>query len=579
MKKLSRRILAVIIGTMAISAHAGLWDGLKKIGSGVAEVAGGVVDATVNVTTSVVQSVSSSSTVSIENGTQGEVPVRAAAVQSTTLSASDGTPSVSTNTISIGEKKKETPSRVERMMNRRQDAMHDKHIASGGTADMTYAQEKVDLRNRLEQIRFRDDFNAIESVSERNRILDQLNGMKSEVLALPDEDRSGEGKRRLGKLLFDEKEIIASITELNKRAALKREAREKAAAEERELAAKQQAEREAREKAKREAREKAAAEERELAAKRQAEREAKEKAEREAREKAAAEGRELAAKRQAEREAREKDEREAREKAAAATDQASSGKSKVLPGTGSAVAGDASLGVAANSGSAEVLSSSEEDENWHPPVKWKRLLITFGIWLAVVAMGCLVSYFSKKPTADILPKKVRVCYFISKWDYAPAMLSAPLFLVLLIGFGGTNIGRVWTNILLLVCYTAVLAMNWWALFKANTTWVQALCLLPMRLVVGTLGLFLPVASALLGLVSIGLAIQGSNTIRDTNAKISRQYGRATRKDEENLKQGRTDIAASGVAGALGAAGGWASKKMWSSIHSRTRSLVDWDADI
>lgn len=188
----------------------------------------------------------------------------------------------------------------------------------------------------------------------------------------------------------------------------------------------------------------------------------------------------------------------------------------------------------------------------------------------------LLHPFQKKASADEIPRKLHKCYFISKLDYVPAMLTVPTLLVLLVGFTRSDIGEVWMKILLGVCGCGLLATNWWALLKANATWGQALSLLPMRIVVGTMGLILPVFSALMGLVAIGLAAQGGKSISDAMAS-SKRKGWTSVADAEQMQKGRHDIAAGAAAGALGAAGGWASKKMWGSITSRTCSLVGWEA--
>ena len=53
-----RKVLITFLSVILVNClYAGFLDGLKKVGEGVADVAGGMMDTTVNATTSVVQSV------------------------------------------------------------------------------------------------------------------------------------------------------------------------------------------------------------------------------------------------------------------------------------------------------------------------------------------------------------------------------------------------------------------------------------------------------------------------------------------------------------------------------------------
>ena len=291
-----------------------------------------------------------------------------------------------------------------------------------------------------------------------------------------------------------------------------------------------------------------------------------------------AEARELAAKQQAEREAREKAAREVRAKTDAevrepATMRVSeSNKDVAVPATAAATQESSSAAPESCEDAPSAISDSEVSL-----VDWKTLFITLGIWLLIVCIGCAVAFFSKKPSADEIPQRLHKCYFISKLDYVPAMLTVPTLLVLLIGFARSDIGEIWTKILLGVCGCGLLAMNWWALLKANATWGQALSLLPMRIVVGTLGLVLPVVSAIMSLAAISLAAAASKAMVEVVANGKKNNG-YTRDDINKWNKAKGDMAAGAAAGALGAAGGWASKKMWGSITSRTRSIVGWEAE-
>ena len=501
----------------ATSVHAGFLDGIKKIGGGVAEAVGGAVDATVNVTTSAVKSVYVSPTTAdeVKPGTNKHV-------STSTVIASPAT-AIESPVANIGSS----------------SAIQD---------NASYAKDRADLEERLQSFRFREDFQSIESVAEKNRIANRVNVAKSNLRRLPHK-ADGNASQQLRKMLDEESEIVAAVKDVINKESEERVAREKTAATAREFAVKQQAEHEAREKAEREAREKAEAEARELAAKQQAEREAREKAAREVRAKADAKVHEPATMRVSE-----------------------NNKDVAVPAT--AAATQESSGAAPESCEASTPAVNESEVSL---VEWKTLFITLGIWLLIVGIGCAVAFFSKKPSADEIPQRLRKCYFINKLDYVPAMLTVPTLLVLLIGFARSDIGEIWTKILLAICGCGLLAMNWWALLKANATWGQALSLLPMRIVVGTLGLVLPVVSAIMSLAAISLAAAASKAMGEVAANVKKNNG-YTRDDINKWNKAKGDMAGGAAAGALGAAGGWASKKMWGSITSRTRSLVGWEAE-
>jgi len=254
-------IMAVVATT---TTSAGFLDGIQKISGGVVEAAGSAVNATVNVTTNTVQSISDTLNAPTEQASpntmtpNSTINVTPNAVQSNPAgpgaSASQTQPNAVTS-ASMGERTRTI------------------------RGSPTYAKDRADLEKRLQSFRFREDFQSIESVSERNRIANRITAAKSSLMPLP-RTEGGEGKasRQLTELMELESAIIADMKEVLKREKSERDARD--------LAAKQQAERDARERAEPEAREKAEREERDLAAKQQAERDARERAEREAREKA-----------------------------------------------------------------------------------------------------------------------------------------------------------------------------------------------------------------------------------------------------------------------------------------------------
>lgn len=554
--------IATSLLSVSMSVHAGFLDGIKKIGGGVAEAVGGAFDATVNITTSAVQSVSSHTTLTVE---KKEGRADAEQVSEADKPASSATPASvpeQPGSITIG-RRKDVESRALVSNRDPKPSGMGKEMARSQALEYLTGETFV---KQLDELLKADSDGSRYKNSRVNafKILQANDGIKTmwqklsmelsadEAATLPDYLRQAyvpgdvqnleQWKMSIQRRMTEEKQYLA-------KAETERMAKEKEMREAQELVAKRLAEREAKEKAEREAREKAEAEARELTAKQQAEREAREKAAREVRAKTDAEVRELATIRASE------DKKDVAVPATAATTQESSGAAPENCEDSSSAISDSEVSL----------------------VDWKTLFITLGIWLLIMCIGCAVAFFSKKPSADEIPQRLHKCYFISKLDYVPAMLTVPTLLVLLIGFARSDIGEIWTKILLAICGCGLLAMNWWALLRANATWGQALSLLPMRIVVGTLGLVLPVVSAIMSLAAISLAAAASKAMGEVAANVKKNNG-YTRDDINKWNKAKGDMAGGAAAGVLGAAGGWASKKMWGSITSRTRSLVGWEAE-
>lgn len=227
------KVLVTFLSVIAANClYAGFLDGLKKMGEGVVDVAGGVVDTTVNATTSVVQSVKQQT---VFADPQTNV---AATVQTVPAVTPAPAPSVATTLMPKA-------------------TTIENSVAKNGSTTIiqdnaSYAKDRADLEKRLQSFRFREDYQSIESVSEKNRIANRVNVAKSNLMSLPHK-AEGNASRQLRKILDEEAEIVATVKEVLNKESEERIAREKTAAEARELAAQQRAEREAREKAERKA--------------------------------------------------------------------------------------------------------------------------------------------------------------------------------------------------------------------------------------------------------------------------------------------------------------------------------------
>ena len=302
---------------------------------------------------------------------------------------------------------------------------------------------------------------------------------------------------------------------------------------------------------------------------------AAQKAEREAHEKAEREARELAAAQKAEREASEKAERETRELASAqktippTKEVACEEPAKETPGNDIAVGNAGSALPSSAMASVENKSSSAQIER-------KLVLISLGVWLATVVLMGLIAFLSRKPSPDNIPKNVRACYFINRWDYVPAFMSILLPLSLPFCFARANVDDEVANMLMALCGLSLLAVNYWALLKANVSWGCATLMLPLRIVFGTLGPLLPIASAIMVLAGISSVNEGRQCVDNAQDRIRKNKGWVSDQDERDITRGKDSISAGIATAILGAIFGWISKKLWGSINSRTRSLVGWE---
>ena len=201
-------IFVMMVVISATMSYAGFLDGIKKIGGGVAEAVGGAVDATVNVTTSAVQTISVSSTAPDEVKPEVNKPVSTSSILASPATAI------------------ETP--VAKIDN-----------ATTLQDDASYAKDRADLEKRLQSFRFREDFRSIASVSEKNRIADRVTVVKSNLMRLPHK-AEGNASQQLKKMLDEETEIVAAVKKVLNKESEARVAREKAAATAREFVVKQQ---------------------------------------------------------------------------------------------------------------------------------------------------------------------------------------------------------------------------------------------------------------------------------------------------------------------------------------------------
>lgn len=232
MNKQCKALTTFLSVILANCLYAGFLDGLKKVGEGVVDVAGGVMDTTVNATTSTVQSVKQHT---VFADPQTNVATTVQTVPAVTPAPA---PSVATTLMPKA-------------------TTIENSVAKNGSTTIiqdnaSYANDRADLEKRLQSFRFREDYQSIESVSEKNRIANRVNVAKSNLMSLPHK-AEGNASRQLRKILDEEAEIVATVKEVLNKESEERIAREKTAAEARELAAQQRAEREAREKAERKA--------------------------------------------------------------------------------------------------------------------------------------------------------------------------------------------------------------------------------------------------------------------------------------------------------------------------------------
>ena len=468
----------------------------------------------------------------------------------------------------------------------------------------SYAVDKEALGRRLQQFTFREDFQSIRNVAERNRIANQITAMRSRLAFLPAKDKKGHAISELNALLAQEAGILAQVAKLvtEQKAELERVAAEQKAEAER-IAA----EKAAREKAERE---RMAAEQKAEAERIAAEKAAREKAERE---RMAAEQKAEAERIAAEKAAREKAERIAVERkneaerkvpfektAAERNLQANSARDEVGK-SGSentaqtpAVLVDAAPsgkepiqvfrkpdadGIAANGTRVSASGANAETRIGKGVniLEQKPLLIAMGVWLTTLVLGCLIAWLSKKPVTENLQKGTRACYFINRWDYVPAFLSVAVLLALPFCLKNAEVGHVWASALMVTCGVTLLAVNWWALLKSNVSWGWALMMLPFRIIMGMLGPLLPVASAFMALAGISMASEGSQRIGNAQARIHAQHGWSTARDRRDISDGKNSIGAAIAMAIFSAIFGWLSKRLWMSINTRTRSLVGWES--
>ncbi len=224
----------VIASAMLVSiAYADFFDGIKKIGGGITEAAGSAFDSTVNVATGAVQRISTNLG---ETNTEPAPQNMPTAVQQTA------------DPVQMPLEKADMRN-VEKPIVTQQPSQHEATQEGRKKVDMSfYAKERAGLEQRLLNFCSRKDFLSIESVSERNRIKNQITLLKSELYPLPATDYNDDELRKLNSLLSREKEVLLQVKEVFERETADRE-RVKA---DREKAERERAEREAHERAERE---------------------------------------------------------------------------------------------------------------------------------------------------------------------------------------------------------------------------------------------------------------------------------------------------------------------------------------
>ena len=442
----------------------------------------------------------------------------------------------------------------------------------------SYAVDKEALGRRLQQFTFREDFQSIRNVAERNRIANQITAMRSRLAFLPAKDKKGHAISELNALLAQEAGILAQVAKLvtEQKAELERVAAEQKAEAER-IAA----EKAAREKAERE---RMAAEQKAEAERIAAEKAAREKAERIAVErKNEAERKVPFEKTAAERNLQANSARDEVGKSgsentaqtpAVLVDAAPSGKEPIQVFRKPDADGIAANGTRVSASGANAETRIGKGVNI---LEQKPLLIAMGVWLTTLVLGCLIAWLSKKPVTENLQKGTRACYFINRWDYVPAFLSVAVLLALPFCLKNAEVGHVWASALMVTCGVTLLAVNWWALLKSNVSWGWALMMLPFRIIMGMLGPLLPVASAFMALAGISMASEGSQRIGNAQARIHAQHGWSTARDRRDISDGKNSIGAAIAMAIFSAIFGWLSKRLWMSINTRTRSLVGWES--
>ena len=210
-------------------------------------------------------------------------------------------------------------------------------------------------------------------------------------------------------------------------------------------------------------------------------------------------------------------------------------------------------------------------------VDWRIILISLSTLLLVLLMGVLIALLTKKPSRQEMPKGIRACYFMNRWDCAFVFLSMIVVLALPFCLVRAKVDSVVTDSILRLSGFMALSINVWILSKANVSWGDAVLMLPFRAIMGMLGPLLPVASVIMTLAGISAVNEGTKRIGTAKDRIHKNQGWMTRQDESDIRSGR-DSVSSGIATAiLGAIFGWISKKLWEAINSRTRSLVGWES--
>ena len=217
------------------------------------------------------------------------------------------------------------------------------------------------------------------------------------------------------------------------------------------------------------------------------------------------------------------------------------------------------------------------DKHRSQNVDWRIILIALGVLLLALLIGVLIALLTKKPSRQEMPKSIRSCYFVNRWDYAFTFLSIVAVVTLPICLTYAKVDKAWLAPSLAVSGGVALLVNIWVLSKANASWGYTVLMFPFRVVMGVLGPLLPVASVIMTLAGISAVNEGSKRIGTAQERIRKNQGWMTRQDESDIKSGRNSVS-SGIATAiLGAIFGWISKKLWEAINSRTRSLVGWES--